>query len=238
VLPFAIGFAFQHLVLATSPAERSQADALFNTPHLLKIKIEINPEGVSSLKRQPRTCVAATISEGAVVYTNVLIRLRGSAGSFRPVTDKPGLTIKIEKGAPRFHGLKKFHLNNCAQDRTYLNEWICDDLFRSAGVPSLRVTHALVEINGRALGLYLLKESFNGDFLGQYFHSTRGNLYGQSGGADVSRRLYQMRGTGEDKHSDLRALAAAVQEPDPTQCWQRLQEVLDVDRFVSFLAME
>src|SRR5262249_41244018 len=150
--------------------------------------IAIGPEEMNSLRRQPRTCVPATISEGEAVYTNVLIRLRGSAGSFRPINDKPGLTIKIEKGAPRLHGLKKFHLNNCAQDRTYLNEWLCDDLFRLAGVPSLRVTHALVEINGRFLGLYLLKESFDGDFLAQYFHSTKGNLYGQSGGADVNRR--------------------------------------------------
>src|SRR5262245_30744489 len=121
VLPFAIGFAFQHLVFATSPPDRAQADALFNKAHLLQIKIAINPEDMNSLKRQPRICVPATISEGGAGYTNVLIRLRGSAGSFRPVNDKPGLTIKIEKGAPRFHGLKKFHLNNCVQDRTYLN---------------------------------------------------------------------------------------------------------------------
>src|SRR5262249_9352794 len=129
-------------------------------------------------------------------------------------------------------------LNNSVQDRTYLSEWICDDMFRSAGVPSLRVTHALVELNGRKIGLYLLKESFNEDFLAQYFKNTKGNLYGQSGGADINQRLYQMRGNREENRSDLKALASAAQEPDPVQCWQRLQEVLDVDRFLSFMAME
>ncbi|MCI0534624.1 MAG: CotH kinase family protein [Verrucomicrobiales bacterium] len=238
MLLFSFWLAIQLSALGGSASDRARANALFGTPQVLDIKIEISPEAMRSLKQQPRVYVLANIRQGDTVYTNVHVRIRGSAGSFRPVTDKPGLTIKIDKGAQRFHGLKKFHLNNSVQDRTYLNEWICDDMFRSAGVPSLRVTHAWVELNGRTLGPYLLKESFNEDFLAQYFKNTKGNLYGQSGGADVNRRLYQMRGKAEDAHADLRALAAAAQESDPAQSWQRLEEVLDVDRFLSFMAME
>ena len=91
------------------------------------------PAAIRSLRREPRKYVPATIREGDTIYTNVELHLRGSIGSFRPVDDKPGLTIKIEKGAQRFHGLKKFHLNNSVQDPTYLSEWLCTDLFRRAG---------------------------------------------------------------------------------------------------------
>src|SRR5438132_1135850 len=121
--------AMEVRALGGSATDRAQTDALFNKPQLLHVRIEISPEGVRSLSRQPRMLVPATISEGDAVYTNVLVRLRGSAGSFRPINDKPGWTLKIEKGAKRFHGLKKFHLNNSVQDRTYLSEWICDDMF-------------------------------------------------------------------------------------------------------------
>jgi len=45
-------------------------------------------------------------------------------------------------------------------------------------------------------------------------------------------------GAGPNDWSDLKALAAAAQERDLTKRWQRLQKVLDLDRFFSFLAME
>ncbi len=230
--------AIQLSTLGKTASDQASANGLFVAPRLLRVRIEIGPEGMRSLKRQPRMYVPATIHEGEAVYTNVLVHLRGSAGSFRPLSDKPGWTVKIEKGAPRFHGLKKFHLNNSVQDHTYLNEWICNEIFRSAGVPALRVSHALVEFNGRSLGLYVFKESFNQDFLAQYFQNTKGNLYGQSEGADVNHPLHRMGGKEENTRADLKMLASAAQESDPTRCWQRLQDALDVDRFLSFTALE
>ena len=197
------------------------------TPHVLRLSIEVSPAAIRSLRREPRKYVPATIREGDTIYTNVELHLRGSIGSFRPVDDKPGLTIKIEKGAQRFHGLKKFHLNNSVQDPTYLSEWLCTDLFRRAGVPAPRVSHAFVELNGRKLGFYLLKESFNEDFLARYFQNTSGNLYGQPGNGDVTQPLERMQGKGEDTHSDLWALAKAAQQPPTNRSWQELQQVLD-----------
>ena len=47
----------------------------------------------------------------------------------------------------RFHGLTKIMLNNTVQDPTYINERLCTALFREAGVPAARVTHARVWLN-------------------------------------------------------------------------------------------
>jgi hypothetical protein len=44
------------------------------------------------------------------------------------------VTFDKFKGAERFHGMKKFHLNNCAQDGSYLNELIAGEMARVAGV--------------------------------------------------------------------------------------------------------
>lgn len=54
---------------------------------------------------------------------------------------------------------------------------MCGELFRAAGVPATRACLALVELNGRKLGLYVLKEGFTKEFLGLFFQETGGNLY-------------------------------------------------------------
>lgn len=229
------------LIHADPRKDRALADALFTNGLVLNLRIEIPEAGMASLRKDPRKHVNATLREGDAVYTDVAIHLKGSAGSFRNVDDaKPGLTLSLSKfeASSKFHGLDKFHLNNSVQDPAYLSEWICAEMFRAAGVPATRVAHALVEINGKKRGLYVIKESFEKDFLAQYFRNVRGNIYGQPGGADVNQPLERIGGEGENTRSDLKALTAAAQEPDATRRWERLRQVLDVERFLSFMAME
>ena len=220
---------------------REAADDLFSNGTLLRLQIEIAKPEMESLRKNPRRYVRATVRDGAAVYTNAAIHLKGSAGSFRNVDDKVGLTLNFdvfEPDAPRFHGLKKLHLNNSVQDPTWLSELVCGHMFRTVGVPAARAAHALVDLNGRKLGLYVIMESMDKDFLSLYFRSPRGNLYGQSGGCEVTDNIERMGGEGPPDWADLRALAAAVQEKDPIKRLRRLQEKLDVDRFLSFMALE
>jgi hypothetical protein len=173
---------------------QAAADALFTNgiPH--RLKIEIPRAGVRSLQQDPRAYVKATLREGAIVYSNILIRLKGGAGSFRGLDDKPGFTLKLEKESGVFHGLSKFHLNNSVQDDTHLSEWICSEMFRAAGVPAARAAHAVVDLNGRPLGFYVLVESVNRVFLARYSKDPHGNVYGQSPNADITEPLERMGG--------------------------------------------
>jgi hypothetical protein len=178
--------------------------------------------------------------EGTTIYRDIGVHLKGAAGSFRGVDDRPALTVSFDKFTPdqHFFGLSKIHLNNSVQDPSYMSEYICGELFRAADVPATRVAFALVEINGRKLGLYVLKEGFTKEFLSLYYQQTSGNLYDGGFIKDITDPLEKDFGSGPNDHSDLKALAAAAQERDPEKRWVRLNETLDVSRFINFMVME
>jgi hypothetical protein len=134
--------------------------------------------------------------------------------------------------------LEKISLNNSVQDPTYLNEKICRELFAAAGVPVPRADHAVVELNARKLGLYVLTEGFNKQFLRRHFKNAEGNLYDGGFLRDVDQELALSSGNGPKDHSDLQALVEAASDPVSSNRWARLERVLDVDRFISMLAME
>src|SRR6266404_583108 len=237
----------------TFAAEQSKpkqsADELFTNNLVPRLRIEIPADGMAVLRSyewdkkmngQDRTNVLATVRDGETVYTNVAIHLKGGLGSFRPVDDKPALTLSFDRFAPgqRFHGLEKIYLNNSVQDPSYLSEKICREMFLSAGIPSPRTGHALVRLNQRNLGLYVLVEGWNKQFLKRHFQECRGNLYDGGYGNDVTNRLEINSGAFPGDWSRLEALGRAAQEPDLTQRLVRMGKVLDLDRFLSFMAME
>ena len=214
------------------------ADALFTNGALHVLRITIPESGLGSLRQAPRTYVPATLHEGPNLWTNVHIRLKGGFGSFRQVDDKPGFTLNLADASGTFHGVKKFHLNNSVQDPTFLSEWLCGEIFREAGVPAARVAHAVVELNGRRLGLYLVLESINPEFLARYFKQTRGNLYSRGPNADITEPLERMGGGEATSWRELQALAAAAAEPDLQRLWVRLPQTVDLPRFLSLMAVD
>ena len=235
-------------LLGGQPSVRPEPGAdLFTNGAIVSLALELTPASLLSLRQEPRRKVPAIVREGGRVYTNVAVHLKGALGSFRSVDDKPGWTLNFHFLAPgqNFHGLRKLMLNNSVQDPSYLNEKLAGDLFRAAGVPAPRTSHALVALNGRPLGLYVLKEGFSKDFLGLYCPRTDGNLYDINpgfydlgSGADLPQRFRLDSGPGPAAMPDLAALVAACQEQDPAQRWTKLTATLDLRRFLSFMAME
>lgn len=213
---------------------------LFTNGAILNIKIEFSPGEMNALRKDNRKMARATVSEGGKVYKDVGVHVKGAAGSTRSLDDKPALTLSFGKFTPdqKFHGLRKIHLNNSVQDGSYMTEILCGELFRAAGVPATRGTHALVDFNGRKLGLFVMKEGFTKEFLSMFFKKTDGNLYDGGFIREVTDQLERDSGNDVKDWSDLKALAAAAQEPDLTKRWDRLQKSLDVERFASYMALE
>jgi len=211
--------------------------AFFNDPTIRTFQIEIPEAGLASLRRSPRTSVRATLREGSRVLTEVALHLKGM-GSFRSVDEKASFAVKFDEFVPGqdYLGLTKLMFNNSVQDPTCLAEWLATGLFRDAGLPAARVTHARVRLNERDLGLYVVIEGMNKRFLKQHFPSAKGNLY-EGYLQDIDGPLDQDNGETIDR-ADLQKLLAAAQVSDPAERSQRLRQVLDVDRFVSFVAME
>lgn len=227
--------------LDAAPALSSSREADFmGATQVHQIRITLPVEAMTALRTHPRQDVAATVQSGTNRWSEVAVHLKGSTGSFRPVDDKPSLTLNFDRIAPgqRFHGWSRIHLNNSVEDPGGLNEWMGSELFEAAGLPTPRVTHAVVELNGRRLGLYVVKEGFTPEFLSRYFLKTNGNLYDTGRGHDIDELLEKDLGANPEDRSDLEALTAAAREPDLKKRWARLQQTLDVDRFLPFVALE
>jgi spore coat protein H len=223
---------------AEAPAN-DPSDALFSGAAVPRIHIRVEPEPLDKLKGDPRNYVKAAIQEDARVAV-VALKLKGAAGSFRDWDDRPALTLnmrKFSKGG-NFHGLVKFHLNNSVQDETYLHEQLCSELFRRAGIPAPRVTHARVWLNGRDVGLYVLKEGFDRSYLKRSFPDPTGNLYDGGFCQDINADLEKDEGDGPDDRSDLRAVVDAAADPDSSSRVRRVESLVDMDAFLTFMAME
>ncbi len=215
--------------------------AFFKMGEIPKLRIELDDDAVEQLRTSPREWAPCRIRENEKqIFDGVSIKLKGAAGSFRDFDEKPALTIRMDKvdAAQRFHGLEKFHLNNSVQDGTFLHEFLGSELFRAAGVLAPRITHAHVWLNERDVGLYVLKEGFDRTLLRRGFEDASGNLYDGGFCQDVDADLEKDGGKGSDDHGDLKALLDACREPDVVKRWPRLEALLDVDRFITFMAME
>jgi len=187
-----------------------EAEAFFARHVIPTLKLEINEEELKALQQNTRLYARATVREAIPsaperAYADVGVRLKGSAGSYRGINSKPGLTLSFGRFSlkQRYHGLGRVHLNNAVQDPSYLCENLGGWVFRRAGIPAARVTNARVFLNGRDLGLYCVVESVDGNFLRRWFGENAGTVY--EGDHDIDTPL-PTKLRGEDDPEFARAL--------------------------------
>ncbi|MBY0525164.1 MAG: CotH kinase family protein [Gemmataceae bacterium] len=225
---------------AEKPADAS--DAFFKGSDIPQLSIELGEKDLATLKAEPRKYVRATLKEGdKVVYKDVGIHLKGAAGSFRGFDDKPGLTLNMDKyGVEQtFHGMDKFHLANSVQDPSYLSELICGEIYRAAGLPASRVGHAVVTLQGKRRGLYYIKEGYDRTFLDRFFQNHKGNFYDGGFLRDVDQPLQLVSGKDDVKdRADLKSLTTAAREPNAQQRFEKLEKILDMDKFITYLVLQ
>lgn len=190
-------------------------------------------------QRVAKPSAKATVREDGRNYREVAVQLKGFS-TFEPLEGRPSLTLDFNGHirCQKFHGLTKISLNNSAQDSSRLHERLARDVMASAGLPVPRATHAIVSLNGRELGLYVLVEGYGANFLKRNFGDASGNFY--EGGAlrDVDRGLQWKSGRMPEDRSDLERLLKVVKELDPELRWAGLTNVLDLDRFLTLMAVE
>jgi hypothetical protein len=184
------------------------------------IRVVLAASDLDRLRANPRTDVDAVVTVDGHSLTGVTVHVKGSTGSFRPVEDRPGLTLRFDRSDSDQRGLghRTLHLNNSVEDASLLQEQLGAALFRIAGVPAPEVGHARVTLNGKSRGLYVWVAGLDPEFLKDGF------------GATTARSL------GEDDR--LPRLQELLTDADLNRRWLRLQDILDIDRCVSFLAME
>ena len=95
----------------------------------------------------------------------------------------------------------------------------------------------IVELNGRKMGLYLLKEGFDKTFLAKHFKDRNGNLYDGGFLQDIDQKIQLDSGPGCD-WNDLKALTKACRENDQKKRLEEMEKRLDLDKFYAYWAIE
>jgi hypothetical protein len=237
-LPAASAAKAQKEAVPAKPKKTWVGDALFATNAPVRtFKIDIVSNELAALQRDQRAYVRGTITEGTNVVRDAGLHLKGN-GSFRPLHEKPSFVVNFDRYVPdqKYLGLEKIMLNNSSQDGTFLAEMIAGMMFRDANVPCPRVTHSRVMLNGRDLGVYVTVEAENKDFLKHWFRNNDGSLY-ENYVQDIDQRMDQDNGD-DTSQRDVQALAAVTKMTNVVERWARMQQVLDVDRYVSHLVCE
>lgn len=241
------GLASALTIRGADPGKKPAPGAdIFDATNIVRISITIPASGLNKLQgyfwgnggEKPE--VKATVTDGTNTYKNVAIHMKGSAGSFRQLNDKPGLTLNFDKftSGQTFHGLQKISLNNSVQDPTFIEEKLCREMYEAAGVPAPRADYALVTLNGRNLGLYVLLEGYNKQFLRRYFKNVSGNLYDGGFCREITDDLNVNSGEKPNDKSDLERLAAVAAAARQNNSLAELSKILDIDRFLSMVALE
>lgn len=248
--------------------EGAQADAFFGNTKLTRFTIDVEPKALKGLNDKPKEWVHATVKaiipgQREITYKDVALHLKGGAGSFRKVEDKPAMTLNFGKFVPdqNFQGIGKLLLNNSVQDPSFMCENLCGAIARVCGAYAARASNAEVFLNGRNLGPFVVKEGFNGHYYRKFFPDDNGNLY-EGSFADIDTNLpvhYGKKRTPPEDPKDTKAKAKydakvkadqdsaraklkelldACRQADPAIRRAKLDKVLDVDKFLTFMAFE
>lgn len=186
---------------------------------------------------------------------SVGVKLKGAAGSFQGLDEKPGLTVRLDKFRSRKEHVLgetvsestsgslsqpviKFHLNNSVQDETYFNEWLGSEVFRIAGYPIPAVSQGLLKLDDAPERLVVIREGYDQQFLDRHYLVQSGNLYDGGFCQDIEQPLEKDAGDGPEDHRDLRAIVEALDDPDYEQRLGRVEALVDMDRFLTFMALE
>lgn len=232
-----------------SSAETGAGDDLFADDVVTHLRIEVAAPEMDVLRayafnrdvrQEERQAVRCTVREGTQTWTNVSLHLKGSAGSFRPIDDMPSMTLNFSKheSHQRFHGLGKFSLNNSVQDPTRVSEKLNRELYTRGGIPVPRAGYATAEMNGRRLGLYVLLEGWDRQFIQRHFADARGPFYEGRFLSDIDQPPIVAYGRTNQSRITIPQLLTAARETNAAKRRAGLEAVLDLDRFTRLLALD
>ena len=241
-------FALSAAAVAQTPKPETKPDAKPDPSAVLfqpgkavpKFVITVDETNLKQLRADPRRYVRCTVKVGDDTFSDVGIHIKGAAGSTRDWNDKPALTVNFDKfvKSQKLLGLEKIHLNNSVQDGCYLHEILYSEMALAVGVPTARAGHAIVELNGRKVGLYVLKEGYNAAFVKRHFpNATGGNLYDGGFLQDIDAELKLDDGPGSER-KDLKALVKLCQEKDAKKRYEAVTAAVDADKFIADTALQ
>ena len=189
----------------------------------------------------PYTWFDADVVVDGVAFEGIGVRKKGFLGSLSGT--RPSLKLKLDRtrAGASLGGVTDLTLNNNQQDVSLVSQFLGYRIFDAAGSPAPRCGFAKVSVNGRELGIYANVERVRDAVLERGFGSAEGVLYEGtvvdffSGWERAFERKLGKRKRGLRR---LEALTEVLEEADDGALEERLAEVVDLDAFYRFWALE
>ena len=171
---------------------RVTADEVFDGTRVRRFELTVAAADWEWLQAHARDeqYVPADLRYGEATLGRIGLRYKGAVGSLALCFDQQGnrtcpkLSMKLDFDqyveGQRFAGLEHLNFHAMSRDPSHMKERLGYDLFRAAGVPAPRATHARLVVNGEDLGLFALVEAVDGEFVEDHFGAVdggEGNLY-------------------------------------------------------------
>lgn len=245
------------VLLAAHPNSRpvrgdASPDEVYSLDHVLDVRLEIDASDWDLVRRQYPDVYALTEPTDKETYTyvpgravingkefgKIAVRKKGFVGSWS--STRPSLKLNFRTyDNLKFAGLRRLTLNNNQQDASNMHQVLVYHMFRKAGIPAPRCGFATVTINGDSKGLYTNVEPIKKPFLKRHFGSGKGNLYeGQrSDFREGWTVTFQKKTNVNSDQADLDRLVEVL-ALDDDQLVDALSEIVDIDAFIRFWAME
>ena len=218
----------------------AEIEDLFSDELVHDLQLDLSSEARSDLRSDPYEWVPADLIVGGFAWP-VGVRVKGTS-TYQSIDDKPSLKVDFGYQVPglRFQGQRRINLHNIDLDPMLSSEWLNWGYFRAADLPAPRVGYTKLEIDGRDRGLYTLVEDIEDPFLERWFEDPDGNLYENKANycdLDDGTSCFEAEETDEGDHEALARLVEAS-ELRGEDWLAAMQEQMDWERFVGFLAME
>jgi len=151
----------------------------------------------------------------------------------------------------RFYGFKKFSLKNNYEDKSFLREKVCADIFKNAGLAVSHTAFYTLYVDygegPQYFGLYTLVEEVDNTVIKTQFKNNNGNLYKpENDGSTFVKGTFSQedfeKKTNEEEAdwSDITKLFSVLHDDSRTTSpeeWRSdLEKVFDTDIFLKYLA--
>ncbi len=225
------------------PGTGDLSAVLFDEDDLPHFELTIDDENWAILAAETEAdryhWVEATFTWEGEEIGPVGVRTKGE-NSWQSVLGKPSLKVDFDRylDGARFRGLKGLTLDAMNDDASMMHERVAYRLYREAGVPAARATHATLTINGEDYGLYTHVETVDRVMMGRWFSDDGGPLFEQhdvdwyAGQTDLFELEY-----GPEDRTALEGLAAALDADDPAEALAAAEDWLDLDEFLLYWAV-
>jgi spore coat protein CotH len=249
----AAGCVLAVVALVTDAHAQTAAD-LFDRNTLHEIRLWVNSRDLQQLRSHylENTYYVADFQWRNLRVRNVAIRSRGSA-SRNPL--KPALRVDFNRytTGQQFLGLKSLVLDNVWQDGSFVAESTAMAFFERMGQAASRESFCRLYINNVYHGVYAIVESVDADFVTRTTKETGGYLfsyqyhslfYGEYLGDDYTPYKETFEPQTHELESDtilyspIRDLFKEVNGPEDAVWRDRVEQYLDVNQLVTYVAIE